>query len=148
MVARSESPRSMLGAAATAFSLCTDQQCNTAGSSCFGHIWLPQGWQRHLLTAASILVGESSSVHPWGGSGACPPTFGHAFLYLVSQVCRERELRKEGREVPSRVRLREGPIGVRITLGQPTIAYFLVVPPVPLRLFGLFQFSFCCVYAV
>ena len=34
---------------------------------------------------------------------------------------RERELRKEGREVPSRVRLREGPIGVRITLGQPTI---------------------------
>ena len=34
---------------------------------------------------------------------------------------RERELRKEGREVPSRVRLREGPICVRITLGQPTI---------------------------
>ena len=34
---------------------------------------------------------------------------------------RERELHKEGREVPSRVRLREGPIGVRITLGQPTI---------------------------
>ena len=36
---------------------------------------------------------------------------------------RKRELRKEGREVPSRVRLREGPIGVRITLGQPTIGY-------------------------
>ena len=35
---------------------------------------------------------------------------------------RERELRKEGREVASRVRLREGPIGVRITLGQPTIS--------------------------
>ena len=34
---------------------------------------------------------------------------------------RERELRKEGREVPSRVRLREGPTGVRITMGQPTI---------------------------
>ena len=34
---------------------------------------------------------------------------------------RERELRKEGRAVPFRVRLREGPIGVRITLGQPTI---------------------------
>ena len=31
---------------------------------------------------------------------------------------RERELRKEGREVPSRVRLREGPIGVRITLAK------------------------------
>ena len=55
-----------------------------------------------------------------------------ASLRLVSARCmgaapktcyneRERELRKEGREVPSRVRLREGPIGVRITLGQPTI---------------------------
>ena len=41
-------------------------------------------------------------------------------LLLVERE-RERELRKEGREVPSRVRLREGPIGVRITLGQPTI---------------------------
>ena len=39
----------------------------------------------------------------------------------ISARERERELRKEGREVPSRVRLREGPIGVRITLGQPTI---------------------------
>ena len=38
-----------------------------------------------------------------------------------ADALRERELRKEGREVPSRVRLREGPIGVRITLGQPTI---------------------------
>ena len=44
---------------------------------------------------------------------------------LLTQVFREREreLRKEGREVPSRVRLREGPIGVRITQGQPTIGY-------------------------
>ena len=42
------------------------------------------------------------------------------FAYNVVRE-RERELRKEGREVPSRVRLREGPIGVRITLGQPTI---------------------------
>ena len=50
--------------------------------------------------------------------------------YILAMLCRvlyerpterERELRKEGREVPSRVRLREGPIGVRITLGQPTI---------------------------
>ena len=38
-----------------------------------------------------------------------------------SGIERERELHKEGREVPSRVRLREGPIVVRITLGQPTI---------------------------
>ena len=42
-------------------------------------------------------------------------------LSLLQARERERELRKEGREVPSRVRLREGPIGVRITLGQPTI---------------------------
>ena len=34
---------------------------------------------------------------------------------------RGRELRNKGREVPSRVRLREGLIGVMITLGQPTI---------------------------
>ena len=42
---------------------------------------------------------------------------------LAGCLCteKERELRKEGRELPSRVRLREGPIGVRITLGQPTI---------------------------
>jgi len=39
---------------------------------------------------------------------------------------REREsYGKEGRELPSRVRLREGPIGVRITLGQPTISEML-----------------------
>ena len=37
---------------------------------------------------------------------------------------REKELRKKGRELPSRVRLREGPIGVRITLGQPTMGLF------------------------
>ena len=47
--------------------------------------------------------------------------FSHCLQKRASQRERERELRKEGREVPSRVRLREGPIGVRITLGQPTI---------------------------
>ena len=45
----------------------------------------------------------------------------HVLLALRRERERERALRKEGREVPSRVRLREGPIGVRITLGQPTI---------------------------
>ena len=44
-----------------------------------------------------------------------------AGLWAALGAERERELRREGREVPSRVRLREGPIGVRITLGQPTI---------------------------
>ena len=44
-----------------------------------------------------------------------------AWVQMPLERERERELRKEGREVPSRVRLREGPIGVRITLGQPTI---------------------------
>ena len=47
-----------------------------------------------------------------------PSSSNHAW---DTQRERERELRTEGREVPSRVRLREGPIGVRITLGQPTI---------------------------
>ena len=42
----------------------------------------------------------------------------------IAMVERDRELLKEGSEVPSRVRLREGPIGVRVTLGQPTIAGF------------------------
>ena len=42
---------------------------------------------------------------------------------------RERELRKEGREVPSRVRLREGPIGLRITLGQPSQHLSLLLLP-------------------
>jgi hypothetical protein len=32
-----------------------------------------------------------------------------------------REIRKEGRELPSRIRLRDGRISVRITLGQPTM---------------------------
>ena len=36
---------------------------------------------------------------------------------------RERELRKERIELPSRIRSREGPVGVRITLGQPTIRF-------------------------
>ena len=45
----------------------------------------------------------------------------HGLHDSVKMLERERELRKEGHEVPSRVRLREGPIGVRITLGQPTI---------------------------
>ena len=50
------------------------------------------------------------------------PTYWHGFHCTAAMYReRERELRKEGREVPSRVRLREGPIGVRITLGQPTI---------------------------
>ena len=34
---------------------------------------------------------------------------------------KERELREEGRQFPSRVRLREGAIGVRNALGQPTM---------------------------
>ena len=34
---------------------------------------------------------------------------------------REGELRKEGRELRSRVRSRVGPISVRMTLGQPTM---------------------------
>ena len=46
---------------------------------------------------------------------------GSVIADVVRERERERELRKEGREVPSRVRLSEGPIGVRITLGQPTI---------------------------
>ena len=50
----------------------------------------------------------------------CCCCFDPLVLFLLLSE-RERELRKEGREVPSRVRLREGPIGVRITLGQPTI---------------------------
>ena len=53
---------------------------------------------------------------------SCRIAFCLAYMLLTYQKReRERELRKEGREVPSRVRLREGPIGVRITLGQPTI---------------------------
>ena len=58
---------------------------------------------------------------------------------------RERELSKEGREVPSRVRLREGPIGVRITLGQPTIGFYPWVgfrPPAFVRLTFL-KFLLC-----
>ena len=53
---------------------------------------------------------------PCGVAAAAAPA---SYVYTARE--RERELRKEGREVPSRVRLREGPIGVRITLGQPTI---------------------------
>ena len=39
---------------------------------------------------------------------------------------RERELRKEGNELPSWVKLREGPIGVRITLGQSTLGSLIL----------------------
>ena len=49
------------------------------------------------------------------------PAYDGYMLLLSGKRERERELRKEGREVLSHVRLREGPIGVRITLGQPTI---------------------------
>jgi len=38
---------------------------------------------------------------------------------------RLKVLRKERPELPSRVRLTEGAIGVRITLGQPTISEML-----------------------
>ena len=51
----------------------------------------------------------------------CVCTFPGPVFCIIVSAWRERELRKEGREVPSRVGLREGPIGVRITLGQPTI---------------------------
>ena len=42
------------------------------------------------------------------GFSAIPPAFTSSEAFFIE---RERELRKEGREVPSRVRLREGPIG-------------------------------------
>ena len=55
----------------------------------------------------------------------CPIDSDKAFVGTATSCTHcgeiERDLRKEGCEVPSRVRLREGPIGVRITLGQPTI---------------------------
>ena len=38
---------------------------------------------------------------------------------------RKSKLRKEGREVHSCIRLREGPIGVMVTLGLPTIGISL-----------------------
>ena len=80
--------------------------------------------------------------------------------------CKEREsYGKEGREVPSRVRLREGPIGVKVTprpaydesrynssgwasAHPPVLASFLVILPVPYRLFRFFQLSLGGVYLV
>ena len=43
---------------------------------------------------------------------------------IVLMCCTERgKLRKESCELPSRIRLRQGPIGVRMTVAQPTILY-------------------------
>ena len=52
-------------------------------------------------------------------SSKSPPPAEPVMHGVVSRE-RERDLRREEREVPSRVNLKEGPIGVRI-LGQPTI---------------------------
>ena len=45
---------------------------------------------------------------------------------LVCVNGRERKLRKEGHQLASCVILRDGPIGVRITLGQPTIWFVFI----------------------
>ena len=48
-----------------------------------------------------------------------------------SCLLEKKELHKEGRELPSRVRLREGPVGVRITLGQ--LIMYVSKKPSPLE---------------
>ena len=59
---------------------------------------------------------------------------------------RERELRKEGRELPSPIKLRGWPIGVRITLGQPTMGLY---PWVGSRPPAFVSWPFCsCSYAI
>ena len=96
------------------------------GASC----WLL--WIEHLVSGyvrtASHNILWCYSYRPFVGIEIC-------------YTARDRELRKEGDELPAHVRSREGPIGVPITLGQPTITFFqwvggllaglLVYPPVP-----------------